>query len=81
MGEGHAIATAINTMKRWAAGGGNVSEAVKAAAAKALAELKAKGAAAHMTKSVEPDADVLAEMDELLSPSPTGVLEDLLPRS
>lgn len=38
MSKGHAIATARNTLKRWAAGGGDVSAKVRAAAVKALAE-------------------------------------------
>ena len=41
MDESHAIATAVNSMKRWAAGGGHVTPEVRAAAAKALAEWEA----------------------------------------
>lgn len=51
MEEGHSIeratAIAVNAMKRWARGGGNVSPQVRAAAAEALAEWEAKRAAAH----------------------------------
>jgi hypothetical protein len=50
--ESTAIATAVATMKRWAAGGGNVSAKVQAAAAAALAEFEAKRGAAHVTKSL-----------------------------
>lgn len=42
-----AIAIAVQQMKRWASGGGNVSPKVRAAAAKALAEWEAKRGAAH----------------------------------
>lgn len=45
--ESRAIAIAVATMKRWAAGGGNVSEKVQAAAAAALAEWEKMKAAAH----------------------------------
>lgn len=45
--ESTAIATAIATVKTWAAGGGNVSAATRARAAKAVAEWEAKKAAAH----------------------------------
>jgi len=46
--ESDAIATAVATMKRWAAGLGNVRPQVQAAAAKALAEWEAKRGAAHV---------------------------------
>lgn len=42
-----AIATAVSTVKRWAAGGGNVSAATRALAAKAVAEWEAKKAGSH----------------------------------
>jgi hypothetical protein len=45
--ESVAIATAIATVKRWAAGGGKVHPEVRAAAAKAVAEWEAKRAASH----------------------------------
>jgi hypothetical protein len=45
--ESSAIATAIGTVKRWAAGGGGVHPEVKAAAAAALAQWEAKRGAAH----------------------------------
>lgn len=41
MSTGHAIATAINAVKRWAKGGGKVDAGTKAAAIKALAEWEA----------------------------------------
>lgn len=42
-----AIATAVSTVKRWAAGGGGVSPKTRALAAKAVAEWEAKKAASH----------------------------------
>lgn len=42
MSTSQAIATAVNTVKRWARGGGNVTAATQAKAAKALAEWNAK---------------------------------------
>lgn len=44
MSVSQAIATAVNTVKRWARGGGNVTAATQAKAAKALAEWEAKKA-------------------------------------
>jgi hypothetical protein len=49
--ESHAIAIAVATMKRWAAGAGNVSAKVQAAAAAALAEWEAKRGGAHVSKN------------------------------
>jgi hypothetical protein len=54
MTESRAIATAINTVKRWARGGGNVKPETRAAALKAVAEweaLKAKAAASRAAKA------------------------------
>jgi hypothetical protein len=48
MAESHAIATAVNTIKRWAAGGGDVHPDTRAAAAKALAEWEAAKAETHL---------------------------------
>lgn len=45
----HAIATAVNRVKKWAAGGGGVSPEVRAAAAKAVAEWEAAKARARAT--------------------------------
>ena len=45
--ESSAIASAIAVCKRWASGGGNVSQEVQAAAAKAIAQWEAKKAASH----------------------------------
>jgi hypothetical protein len=42
-----AIATAVSTVKRWAAGGGQVSAETRAKAAKAVAEWEAKKAKSH----------------------------------
>lgn len=42
-----AIATAVSTVKRWAAGGGDVKPDTRAKAAKAVAEWEAKKAASH----------------------------------
>lgn len=42
-----AIATAVNTVKRWAAGGGGVSPKTRALAAKAVMEWEAKKAGSH----------------------------------
>lgn len=41
MSTGHAIASAVNTVKRWARGGGDVKPATQAKAAKALAQWNA----------------------------------------
>jgi hypothetical protein len=41
MDESEAIATAVNSMKRWAAGGGDVTPEVRAAAGRALGEWEA----------------------------------------
>lgn len=49
MTEGHAIASAVNTVKRWARGGGDVKPDTIAKAVAALAEWEAKKAAAHAT--------------------------------
>jgi len=48
--ESSAIATAVATMKRWAAGANHVRPQVQAAAAKALAEWEAMRAKAHVSK-------------------------------
>lgn len=53
--ESEAIAIAISTIKRWAAGGGNVDAGTKAAAAKALAQWE-KLKAANAAKSIGKDA-------------------------
>lgn len=45
--ESSAIATAVATVKRWAAGGGNVSAETRARAAAAAAEWESKKAASH----------------------------------
>jgi hypothetical protein len=45
----HAIAAAVNRVKKWAAGGGGVSPEVRAAAAKAVAEWEAAKARARAT--------------------------------
>ena len=42
-----AIATAVATVKRWAAGGGDVSAATRAKAAAAVAQWEAKKAKSH----------------------------------
>lgn len=47
MDESRAIATAVNTVKRWAEGGGDVHADTRAKAAAALAEWEAKKAKAH----------------------------------
>lgn len=47
--EASAIATAVATVKRWAAGEANVTEATRARAAKALAQWEALKAKAHTT--------------------------------
>lgn len=59
MSTSQAIATAVNTVKRWARGGGDVTAATQAKAAKALAEWNAKKAAgrglsrAEMIEAIE----------------------------
>lgn len=50
--KGKAIAIAVATMKRWAAGIGEVSEKVRAAAAKAVDEWEAMKAESHATKGL-----------------------------
>ena len=53
----HAIAAAINRVKKWAAGGGGVSAATRAKAAKAVAQwekMKAKTRAKRNTKTAPP---------------------------
>jgi ADP-ribose pyrophosphatase YjhB (NUDIX family) len=50
--ESSAIAIAVGTMKRWAAGGGKVTPEVRAAATKALAEWE-KLKAEHASKAIE----------------------------
>ena len=47
MPKSHAIASAVNQVKRWARGGGKVTAKTRAKAVKALAEWEAKRAAAH----------------------------------
>lgn len=59
MSEQRAIATAVNTIKKWAAGADNVRPQVQAAAAKALAEWEAK-------KGMALASYVRVDMDELL---------------
>lgn len=49
-----AIATAVNTVKRWAAGGDNVSAKTKALAAKAVAEWESKKASTKVNASIQP---------------------------
>lgn len=49
-GEADAIKTAVATVKRWAAGGGKVTEATRQRAANAVAEWEEKKAEAHATK-------------------------------
>lgn len=59
----HAIATAVNTVKKWAAGKGGVSAATKAKAAKALAEWEAKKASAKATNaSIRTDDDFVLHL-------------------
>ena len=47
MSDSQAISTAVATAKHWASGGGNVTAATRARAAKAVAEWEAKKASAH----------------------------------
>lgn len=54
MGESRAIATAVNTIKRWARGGNNVTPKVQAAAAAALAEWEAKKKGTSGKKGYDP---------------------------
>lgn len=56
--ESSAIATAVATVKRWAAGGGGVSAETRARAAAALAEWERKKAQAHADLTAEPTATV-----------------------
>lgn len=58
MSKDRAIATAVATMKRWAAGAGNVSAKVQAAAAKAVAEWEAMKAKANKSVVYDPDLDL-----------------------
>lgn len=52
MSESHAIATAVNQCKKWAAGGKDVKPQTRAKAAAAVAEWEAKKAASHVGLSV-----------------------------
>jgi hypothetical protein len=57
--ESSAIATAVATVKRWAAGGGNVSAETRARAAAAVAEWESKKAASHsLTAAPTPAIDL-----------------------
>lgn len=49
--ESEAVSIAVGTVKRWAAGGGKVTPATRARAAKAVAEWEAKKAASHSRAS------------------------------
>ncbi len=60
--ESEAIATAVVSMKRWAAGEGHVTPKVQAAASAALAEWEAKKVKSHIGKSLTLSD---AEFDEL----------------
>lgn len=53
MSIGHAIATAVNQVKKWAAGGKDVSPTTRAKAAKALTEWEAKKAKGKVKKEGE----------------------------
>lgn len=55
--ESEAVSIAVGTVKRWAAGGGNVTAATRARAAKAVAEWEAKKAAAHSRASFVAESD------------------------
>lgn len=62
-GTGGAIAIAIGTAKRWAAGGGKVSPSVRAKAGAAVAEweaLKARAHAGHVVKASETTRSMLS---------------------
>lgn len=64
-----AIRMAIGTVKRWAAGGGDVTAKTKAKAAKALAEWEAKKAKARGTKTAEVEVEsktLAAKIDSLV---------------
>jgi uncharacterized protein YdaT len=65
MEEGRATATAINSCKRWAAGGGNVSAEVRKAATSALAQLKAKESRAHSSHSTKQHTNAISHLREL----------------
>jgi hypothetical protein len=64
MSKSRAIATAVNTMKRWAAGGNNVSPKVQAAAAKAVAEWEAKKRKGDAKSAFHPGGLVQAKVAE-----------------
>lgn len=67
MDESRAISTAIATVKRWAVGGGNVTAATRARAAKAVAEWEVKKAASH-SLTADPAATVDLAFTEALHP-------------
>lgn len=61
-GTGGAIAIAVGTVKRWAAGGGKVNAATRAKASAAVAQweaLKARNAGRHTVKASETTRDML----------------------
>lgn len=55
---GHAIAAAVNRVKKWAAGGDNVKPDTRAKAAKAVAEWEAKKGRARATKDALDEDDL-----------------------
>lgn len=58
MSVSHAIATAVNTVKKWAAGGGGVKADTRAKAAKAVAQWEAKKAKSKLDTSIGGDSDL-----------------------
>lgn len=69
--ESQAIQLAVGTVKRWASGGGKVTAATRARAAKAVAEWEAKKAAAHGSRDAGP-AGVVTEGGSAGSLLPVG---------
>jgi hypothetical protein len=69
MTESHAIATAVNTVKRWARGGEGVHPDTIAKAGAALADWEAKKAASHLIPS-------MASASDQAMPDAPGVLAD-----
>lgn len=63
--ESEAIAIAVATMRRWAAGGDKVSPKVQAAAAKAVTEWEALRASSHSHANERTDAIDLARKQKL----------------
>ena len=68
--EQDAIALAVGTVKRWASGGGKVTEATRARAAAAVKEWEEKRAEAHASHGKSVDTAIIAPSGQLVLPQP-----------